>query len=336
MIVRGEPDRRTGAPWRAVLPAFLALFLGCASGEELPAPGFVEREPARPYTPSKALQEFEAAENEPYKLGEGDLVAVQVWEKSDLSGNQTIGPDGAITVPVIGTLRIAGMTREDAASSIAKALSKFYTGVSVTVKVEQYVANRITVVGRVRTPGVLRFEKSPTLLEVIARAGGFPETLPVNLTHCAVVRGRDKLAWIDLKSLSDGRDPALNLRLRADDLVLVPEDGDLPIYVLGQVSKPGPLRFVRGMTFLDAIAQAGGPSRDSLPSNILLVRPSQNRRVVVSLDDILGPVNTSNVALESGDIIYVPTNVLADVGYLLEKLNPWSWFFAYQTIKNPR
>jgi polysaccharide export outer membrane protein len=336
VILRSGLARRL----RAALPGLLALFLGCASGEELPAPGFVEREPARPYTPSKALQEFEASENEPYKLGEGDMVAVQVWEKSDLSGNQVIGPDGAITVPVIGTMRIAGMTREDAAASIAKGLSKFYTGVSVTVKVEQYVANRITVVGRVKSPGVLRFEKSPTLLEVIARAGGFPEAPvnapPVNLTHCAVIRGRDKMAWIDLKSLSDGREPALNLRLRADDLVLVPEDGDLPIYVLGQVARPGPLRFVRGMTFLDAIAQAGGPSRDSLPSNILLVRPSQNRRVVVSIDDILGPVNTSNVALENGDIIYVPTNILADVGYLLEKLNPWSWFFAYQTVRNPR
>lgn len=335
MTLRGGPDRRTGAPWRAALPGLLALFLGCASGEDLPAPGFVEREPGRPYSPVKALQEFEAAEGEPYKLGEGDQVSVQVWEKPELSGTQFVGPDGAITVPVIGTLRIAGLTREDAASSITKALGKYYTGVSVTVKVDQYLANRITVVGRVKLPGVLRFEKNPTLLEVIARAGGVPDG-PVNLTHCAVLRGRDKLAWIDLKSLSDGRDPALNLRLRADDLVLVPEDGDLPVYVLGQVLKPGPIRWVRGMTFMDAIAQAGGNTRDSLPSNVLLVRPSQNRRVVVSVDDILGPVNTSNVALESGDIIYVPTNILADVGYLLEKLNPWSWFFAYTQVKSPR
>jgi len=311
------------------------MLLGCASGEDLPFPGFVERDAGRPYSPAKTLQEFEAAENEPYKLGEGDQVTVQVWEKPELSGTQFIGPDGAITVPVAGTMRISGQTREDAASAITKALAKFYTGVSVTVKVDQYLANRITVVGKVKLPGVLRFEKSPTLLEVIARAGGIPDG-PVNLTHCAVIRGRDKMAWIDLKSLSDGRDPVLNLRLRADDLVLVPEDGDLPIYVLGQVLKPGPVRWVRGMTFMDAIAQAGGNTRDSLPSNILLVRPSQNRRVVVSIDDILTPINSSNVALESGDIIYVPTNILADVGYLLEKLNPWSWFFAYTQVKPPR
>jgi len=324
------PDR---LPLRtALMGGLLALVLGCASGESLPAPNFVQPGPPRPFSAAAALKEFEAAETEPYKLGEGDQVHVQVWEKPELSGTQFVGPDGAITVPVAGTMKISGLTREDAAAAIGKSLSRFYTGVSVTVKVEQYLANRVTVVGRVKTPGVLRFEKGPTLLEAISRAGGVVDG-PVNLTHCAVIRGRDRMAWIDLKSLNDGREPALNLRLKPDDLVLVPEDGDLPIYVLGQVNKPGPLRWTRGMSFMDAIAQAGGFTRDSMPSNILLVRPSLNRRVVVSLDDILGPVNTSNVALEGGDIIYVSTNLLADVGYLLEKLNPYSWFFFIQQTR---
>jgi polysaccharide export outer membrane protein len=331
--MRGEPEHPSGAPWRAALSGVVALFLGCATGEDLPAPGFAEPAPVRTLTAAKALQEFEASEGEPYRLGEGDQVSVHVWEKPELSGTQFIGPDGAITVPVAGTMRVAGLTREDAASTIGKSLSKFYTGVSVTLRVEQYIANRVTVVGRVKQPGVFRFEKSPSLLEVIARAGGALDSPVNNLIHCAVIRGRDRLAWIDLKSLSDGREPSLNLRLKADDLVLVPEDADLPVYVLGQVTKPGPIRWFRGMSFMDAIAQAGGPTRDSLPSNILLVRPSLNRRVSVSIDDILGPVNTSNVALESGDIIYVPTNILADIGYLLEKLNPYSWFFAVQQSK---
>jgi polysaccharide export outer membrane protein len=85
---------------------------------------------------------------------------------------------------------------------------------------------------------------------------------------------------------------------------------------------------VRGMSFMDAISQAGGTTRDSLPSNILLVRPSQNRRVAVSIDDILGP-STPRTWRGAGDIIYVPTNILADLGYLLEKINPWSWFSPF-------
>jgi len=313
------------------VPAWILWLVlnGCAGGEDLPAPGFVEPPPPRPFSKAEILKEFDANSTTPYNLGEGDQVTVQVWEKPELSGIQIIGPDGAITVPVAGTVHISGLTREDAAETVRKSLSRFYTGVAVTVRVEQYVSNRVTVVGRVKAPGVIRFEKSPSLLEAIARAGGLVEGT-VNLTHCAVIRGRDRMAWIDLKSLSDGHDPSLNLHLKADDLVLIPEDGDLPIYVLGQVMKPGPYRWTRGMSFMDAIALAGGPGRDSLSTNILLVRPSQNRRVIVSLNDILGPVNTSNVALEGGDILFVPTNILADIGYVLEKLNPYSWYFAYQ------
>lgn len=294
--------------------------------------GFPTPEAPRPHSPSETLKEFDSAGSEPYRLGEGDQVFIQVWEKPELSGIQFIGPDGALTIPLVGTMRIAGMTREEGAKSIREALAKLYTGVSVTLRVEQYVANRITVLGRVKTPGVLRFEKSPSILEAIARAGGLVEG-PVNLTHCAVLRGRNRVAWIDLPSLMGGQDLSLNLRLKADDVVLIPEDGDLPIYVLGQVSKPGAYRYTRGMSVMDALAQAGGATRDGMPSQILVVRPGTNRRVVLSQDDILTPLTAMNVGLERGDIIYVPTNVLADIGYVLDKINAFSWVFLAETLR---
>jgi polysaccharide export outer membrane protein len=311
-----------------------AVLAGCASGydvisERVPTPA-----PPRPYSSAESLKQFDAAPQEPYRLGAGDQVLVQVWEKPELSGLQVIGPDGVLTVPLVGSVSVAGMTRDEAAKAVREPLSKLYTGVSVTLRVEQYQANRVTVLGRVKTPGVYRFENTPSILEVLAKAGGLTDG-PVNLTHCAVVRGRDRMAWIDLNSLVDGRNITLNLRLKPEDLVLVPEDGDLPVYVLGQVTKPGPIRWTRGMSFLDALAQAGGTTRDSLPSAIYLVRPSQDKRYILSQGDILGPERGTNVALERGDIIYVPTNFLADIGYLLEKLNIWSWVFIGEALRTP-
>jgi polysaccharide export outer membrane protein len=311
------------------------LLAGCASGydvvdERVPTPP-----PPRPYSSAESLKQFDAAPQEAYRIGAGDQVNVQVWEKPELSGLQYVGPDGALTVPLVGTVAVAGLTREDAARAIRDPLAKLYTGVSVTLRVEQYQANRVTVVGKVKTPGVYRFENAPSLLEAIAKAGGLSTEAPqVNLTHCAVIRGRDRVAWIDLGSLIDGRDVGLNLRLKPEDLVLVPEDADLPVYVLGQVAKPGPIRWTRGMSFVDALAQAGGTTRDSLPSGIYLVRPREGKRYIISEGDILGPEKGTNVALERGDIIYVPTNFLADVGYLLEKLNIWSWVFVGTSVRN--
>jgi polysaccharide biosynthesis/export protein len=316
--------------WGALV--LLAAAVGCAASEDPSVEGFPAPAPPRPHSTSDALKEFDAAVAEPYRIGEGDQVLVQVWEKPDLSGSQFVGPDGALTIPLVGTMKVAGMTREEAAKSIRDSLSRLYTGISVTLRVEQYVANRITVVGRVKTPGVVRFEKSPSVMEAIARAGGLVDG-PVNLTHCAVIRGRNRVAWLDLPSLMSGQELALNLRLKADDVVLIPEDGDLPVYVLGQVTKPGAYRWTRGMRVMDAIAQAGGVTLDSMPSQILLVRPSTNKRVILSQDDILAPINAANAGLERGDILYVPTNVLADIGYVLNKLNAFSWVFLADALR---
>jgi hypothetical protein len=181
--------------------------------------------------------------------------------------------------------------------------------------------------------GVQRFDNVPTILEAIARAGGLADG-PVNLTHCAVMRGRDRIAWIDLQALMDGRDLALNLRLKPDDLLLVPEDGDLPVYVIGEVVKPGPYRYTRNMSILDALAQAGGLTRDSYPYGITVVRPSQNRQIVVSRSDMLEPQVSTIIALERGDIVFVPSNALAKIGYFLEKIDIFNWVFVPGAIRS--
>ena len=335
-MTRRDEGPRGGKAAPGILALLAGAFLaGCATGYDVVEEHVPTPPPPRPYSSAETIKQFDASPQEPYRLGAGDQVNVLVWEKPELSGLQFVGPDGALTVPLVGTVSVAGMTREEAAKAIREPLAKLYTGVIVTLRVEQYQANRVTVLGRVKTPGVFKFENAPSLLEAIAKAGGLAESTvnPVNLTHCAVIRGRDRMAWIDLSSLVDGRNISMNLRLKAEDTVLVPEDGDLPVYVLGQVAKPGPIRWTRGMSFVDALAQAGGTTRDSSPSGMYLIRPSQGKRYVISQGDLIGPEKGTNVALERGDIIFVPTNFLADVGYLLEKLNIWSWVFIGTSVR---
>ncbi len=127
-------------------------------------------------------------------------------------------------------------------------------------------------------------------------------------------------------------DLSMNLRLQANDIVLVPEWTDQPVYALGQLMKPGPIRWFRGMTVLDALSLAGGMTRDA-NNTIHLVRPSRNDSTAISQNDHLDPSSGANVAVERGDILYVTTNMLADVGYLFEKLNPFGWVFVAQTVR---
>jgi polysaccharide export outer membrane protein len=289
--------------------------------------------PTTAFSAAEALRQFDAAPEGSYRLGEGDLLTVQVWDRGDLSGQHTVGPDGVITLPVAGSLKVAGLTREEAAGAIKTTLTRFYADVTATVRVDAYVSNRIFVLGRVRSPGAVQFTATPSLLEALSRTGGLAQDATGALSHCAVIRGRDRVAWIDLRRLLENGDLSLNLNLKANDVVLVPEWEDQPVYVLGQVARVGAYRWSAGMTLLDALSRAGGTTRDAAPSGVQIVRPAEGLRFTVSLDHLIARDGTQNIGLRKGDIIYVPTNTLADVGYIFQQLSPFSWVYLAGSLR---
>ena len=86
--------------------------------------------------------DFEASQpgpNDEYLLGGGDDISVSVAGRPELSGTHVIGPDGRITMPLVGTVNIGEKSRDDAAKAIDTALSKYYSGeMSSTVQVTKY------------------------------------------------------------------------------------------------------------------------------------------------------------------------------------------------------
>jgi polysaccharide export outer membrane protein len=284
----------------------------------------------------KALEEFEAAPAAGYQLGPGDVVDVTLWGHPELSGKHTIGPDGKIQIPFVGSLRISEMTADQAAEFITVAVSEDYKGPVATVQIEKYTDNQILVLGHVSQPGVMHFVGPPTLLEALARASGntdptdeFGKATGANLgtsitplTRCAVFRGTDRVAWIDLRPLLSGQAPLLNIRLMRNDVVYVPDPSDRIIYVMGQVSKPGAYPLTPHMSFLEALTTAGGPTDAAQQSKIILVHPSKHIQQVVDLHDYLNGNNVQNYALTSGDIVYVPKNGLATLGWVMQQISP--------------
>ena len=270
------------------------------------------------------LKQFDTAADEEYRLGDGDEISLDVWGRPELSGKHQIGPDGRITLPVVGSVRIAGLTREEGAAAVVRASAKLYSNLSATIQVDHYTSNRIFLLGRVTNPGAILFDRSPTLLEAITRAGSLPVggmgSEKAALTRCAVFRGRDQVAWIDLKALMNGGNLALNLQLRRDDIVYVPDADDQLIYVLGEVKTPGALHLTPDMSFMDALSRAGGPTEDASNNRIHLIRPGAELNREIKLDRLLRPDPTLNIALEEGDIIYVPKSKIGKIGYLLQRL----------------
>lgn len=270
-----------------------------------------------------ALAAFEAEAEPVYRLGEGDHINVQVWNRPELSGKHIVGPDGLITMPLLGSMRLNAMTREEAASSISSAYKPFYTYPAVTLGIDEYQSNRVTVLGRVLTPGVLKFERPPELLEALARAGSLPVLdKQATLTRCAIFRGRDRVIWVDLQRLLNRADLSYNIRLKPNDLVYIPDSFDTLVYVMGEVGKPGAYRLTPDMSLMDALAQAGGPNEDANAEEISLYRPGREATDKAPMKSILTADRKVNYALEEGDVIYVPKKGIAEVGYVLRQLLP--------------
>ena len=285
------------------------------------------------------LRKFEASQEETrdYRIGAGDHVLIEVWDHPELSAKHSVGPDGQITLTLAGPIRLEDLTRSQAASAVNESYTRYYDNLAVTVRVEDYVSNQVLVLGRVSNPGAVPFQAGPpSLLEAIAHAGGLPVggtgAEKAALGQAAVFRGREKIAWIELKDLLAGRNLALNIRLKRNDVIYIPDSDDQLVYVMGQVNTPGALGLSPGMTFLDALARAGGPTNDAAPDRIHLIRPSTGLNREISLSKILSPDPDLNAALQVGDVIYVPANTVFRIGYTFEKLSPMNGFFFIQNF----
>ena len=107
--------------------------------------------------------------DEEYTLGAGDEISIHYPGRPDLTSKDVIGPDGRMTLPLAGPIKLANLTREAAGQKIVEAMSPYYTKLSATVEVEKYGSNHVTLLGDVKNPGIVDFEQTPTLLEVLSR-----------------------------------------------------------------------------------------------------------------------------------------------------------------------
>ena len=315
---------------RVAIVCGLAAATGCGPARLAESPGAFKPATARTQLDAaeatKLVLEFDNGAEEVYRLGQGDEITVDVWDRPEVTGRHVIGPDGQITLPFVGSVKVADQSREEAAEAIRLALTHYVSKPIVTARVERYTAQRVFILGRVTNPGAILFEGQPTLLETIVRAGGLPVggvgAERAALARCAIFRGRDRVLWVDLKSLLNGSNLSLNIRLKRNDTVYLPDSDDQLVYALGELKRPGAFRLTPNMSLMDVIALAGGPTEDADSSKVLIVRPDASTRREVSLEELIDPRLHLNIALEEGDVVYVPRRGFAKFGYMMSRISP--------------
>jgi polysaccharide export outer membrane protein len=278
----------------------------------------------------------EVAQARGYTLGPGDLVTIDAWGQSELSGQQTVGPDGFVTLPVVGDVRLGGLDRASALNAIRNSLGQAYPDVVVTLRVDEYRSYRLVVLGSVNSPGVHAFDAPPNLLRALGSAGGLRNDdrgLPPQ--QATIMRGGEAVLWVDLDALLREGDMSLNVPLVPGDIVHVAEGTARMFYVLGEVANPGIYPLRAGTTVIDAIALAGGTTEDADDDGIRLLRPTEDEVDGFDYEAYARGDFEYNLPLGQGDVVYVPTSVLGEVGYFFRQVSPLAQIlFFYDRIED--
>jgi polysaccharide export outer membrane protein len=274
------------------------------------------------------IKMYEANLAKEYYIGPGDQIKIDVWNRPELSGEHLVGPYGKITLPLLGEFNIGGNTVSGATKSIKEAYLKLYSDPIVMVTVLKYMNNKVYVLGRVSNPGIIHLDGHATLLEALSMAGGLP-TLDKSafLSKCYIIRGKEQIIWIDLMQLLGKANLKLNIALANNDIIYIPDSTDASVFIMGEVNNPGsyPIK-TSGMSFLEAINQAGGPTENANITKIRLVRDmrEQSNPIIINLNDFTKNGDfTQNQRLKDNDIIYVPKKGIASFNYYLRQIDPF-------------
>jgi len=256
-------------------------------------------------------QEGQALPVNDYRIGTKDLLEIRVFELPELNQTVRVAEDGSVSMSLIGKVDVAGLTAQELEKRLAKLLDEKYTKAShVTVFIKEF--QKVAVFGAIGKPGNYELVGPTTLLQVISQAGGLtPEARGEIFIFRQLKDGQKTRISIDLQDLISKGDASLNIELLPNDVVNVPVDRTLTVYVYGEVKTPGAIQFKqsRQITLLQAIAQAGGPTEWAAKSRVLIKRKpkgaAKEMKIPVNLNDIIAGRKT-DITLEEGDVVIVP------------------------------
>ena len=233
-----------------------------------------------------------------YVLGPGDEVIVDVYGASQKSEQLTVSPDGDITVPGFGPIKVSGLTVAAAQSKIRSTLGSRYASSSLKISVGQTRSMMVNVMGEVKAPGTYTLSAFATVFHALYMAGGINDL--GTLRNIKVYRGGKLITVVDVyEYILNGR-LAGNVRLHENDVIVV-GPYDCLVGIQGNVKRPMFYEMRPTESVSTIVKYAGGFTGDAYKKAVRLVRKSGERYSVHTVEEF----DMAAFKLTDGDAITV-------------------------------
>jgi polysaccharide export outer membrane protein len=323
------------------LPLAVLVLAGCATaGAPRPADGvgLVATPPpaaAEPMRLPPAVQEnatFVMVDGRAsYKIGPGDVLEVLLSkELAQERLTADVKPNGGMTVG-FAEVRVVGLTAEQAATEIQRALAPTHRALAVAVTVKEFRSKTVSVLGEVQNNAQLSLKGRTTLVDILVTAGG--PRAQADLREVRLLRRDGQTFTVDLLRLVSEGGQVGDLVLDAGDVVFVPgkRTEEHKVFLLGEVNAPGAYPIVPNMRLSQALALAGGPKDTALLDSARVIRGDLRNPQVVQVDferALTGEDRAQDLVLERNDLIVIPRSAIANWNAFLAKLKPTLEFLS--------
>ena len=256
--------------------------------------------------PSMAQQPPVSSASRSYKIAVGDALSISATGIPEIGSREiVVGPDGRISVPLVGQISVIGMTLVQLEERIRKGVTKYYLRPNISVGLIKVNQERfVNVIGPGERSGKIVMKEGWRVLDALASAGNVP-TDRLEFYDVQLLRGANKIP-LDMRKLIQDKNPAQNLVLEMGDTIFITaiDEAKRAITVFGQVQKTGPILLPSDGSIATVIALSGGFTPLADRSQAYIERAGQKVPVdMTRLDQ--GAVKE---VLQIGDKLFIPEN----------------------------
>ncbi len=261
---------------------------------------------------------------EPYRLGPGDVIEIELLGEAAGRSTVTLGPDGKIYYSLLPGLSVWGMTLAETRELVKTEMGKYNKVLpDPAVMLRGIGSKRVWFLGSSSSAGVYTLAAPTTLLEAVTTLGGVPASGPddnIDLARSFVMRGGKHLP-VNFERLFKQGDMSQNVYLEPDDFVFVRPANVANIYVMGAVNGPAMQPYSKDKTLATVLIAAGGLQKYAQPARVAIVRGGLTDPRIAEInykDIVVGRI--ADIPLEPGDIVYVPFSPFRHVAQLAEEV----------------